>query len=236
LTLTSCPETIKNKIQLPFENTVLYGDTYQEGCNTLVLHGAGQSSRQKFSRLRKSLNSHGLPSASFDFIGHGETGGQLPGSSLRQRTDQATSFIHHACAKPLNLIAASMGAYTAIKLTRIFSVQNLVLLVPAVYTYRAYDLSFGDEFSAAIRVPESWNNSDAFEILSGFKGNILVIAAQNDIVIPDGVIEKILSSGKNAKSCSLHVVPNSEHRALFPKQEDFSLAMEMMAKLCLNEN
>ncbi len=69
-----------------------------------------------------------------------------------------------------HLIAASMGAYTAIRLTEIVSVKNLVLLVPAAYTPRAYHLPFGPAFSAAIRIPCSWKESDAYPILENFKG------------------------------------------------------------------
>ena len=162
--------------QLPFGKFVLKGDRYDRKCDVIVLHGAGKSSRSRFSRLRESLNDGGIPSSSFDFIGHGETGGDISESTLHGRTDQASAVIRHTCMEPITLIAASMSGYTAIKLTQSFAVSNLILLVPAVYTPGAYDLSFGDAFSAAIRPPGSWRDSDAFSIISGFKGNLLVIA------------------------------------------------------------
>lgn len=218
--------------ELPFEDFVLRGDTYDESCETIVLHGAGQSSRKRFSRMRTNLNAHGIPSVSFDFIGHGETGGALLGTSLRARTKQAAIVIRHACAEPLTLIAASMGAYTAIKLTEMFSVNNLVLMVPAVYTPKAYDIEFGPEFSAIIRVPNSWQDSDAFSILKGFTGNLLIIAAENDHVIPIEVTERIHESARHARSNRLHIVPESTHLSLFPKLDDFHLALDMIVASC----
>ena len=92
-----------------------------------------------------------------------------------------------------------MSGYTAIKLTEAFKVDNLILFVPAVYTARAYRLPFGPEFSAAIRVPGSWNDSDAFDILSGFRGNLLIVAAESDRVIPVEVIEQLHASARNAR-------------------------------------
>jgi uncharacterized protein len=218
--------------ELPFDEFILRGDTYGKGCQTIVLHGAGRSSRKRFSRMRTNLNARGIPSASFDFIGHGETGGAILGTSLHARTRQAAMVIRHACAEPLTLIAASMGAYTAIKLTEKFAVNNLVLMVPAVYTPKAYDIVFGPEFSAAIRVPNSWQDSDAFRILEGFKGNLLIIAAENDNVIPLEVIEKIHASARHARTNHLHIVPDSAHLSLFPKLEDFHLALDLIVALC----
>jgi uncharacterized protein len=218
--------------ELPFEDFILRGDTYSEGCQTMVLHGAGKSSRKRFSRMRTSLNSHGIPSASFDFIGHGETGGALLGTSLHARTEQAATVIRHVCVEPLTLIAASMGAYTAIKLTEKFAVDDLILMVPAVYTPEAYNIPFGPDFSATIRVPDSWRDSDAFPILAGFTGNLLIIAAEDDNVIPEEVIEKIHASATNARTNQLHIVPESAHLSLFPKQEDFHLALDMIVAVC----
>ncbi len=144
--------------QLPFDKYVLKGDRYRKACDTLVLHGAGKSSRIRFSRLRESLNDNGIPSSSFDFIGQ----------------------------------------------------------------------SFGPEFSAAIRTPGSWQDSDAFCIISGFKGNLLLIAAEVDDVIPMALIERIYSSAENARSRHFHIVPNSRHLSLFPKEQDFIVVLNMI--------
>lgn len=218
--------------ELLFNKYVLRGDSYKMECETIVLHGAGKSSRTRFSRLRQSLNLHGIPSVSFDFIGHGDTGGNLLNSSLHERTDQASAVIRHACIEPLTLIAASMSGYTAIKLTEKFTVENLILLVPAVYTTEAYDLPFGSKFSATIRVPDSWQDSDAFSILSVYKGNLLIIAAESDDVIPAELVEKIHTSAKNAKVRFLHVVPGSRHLSLFPREQDFIVVRDMILEVC----
>lgn len=221
--------------KLPYGKHMLCGDVYGTGKQTVVLHGAGNSSRSVFSRLRHILNTHSIPSVSFDFIGHGETGGELLGSSLHERTKQATAVIKHKCIEPVTLIAASMSGYTAIKLTDKISVSNLILLVPAIYSTQAYNLPFGHEFSAAIRTPKSWKDSDAFEILSRFKGNLVVIAAEFDDVIPREIIVQIHSAAKNAANRILHVISGSTHTTLFPREQDFLLAMEIILGACLNE-
>jgi pimeloyl-ACP methyl ester carboxylesterase len=229
------PFALKMKLQsfeLPFDRYFLKGDRHTNPCHTLVLHGAGLSSRLRFSKMRAGLGDKGLPSAGFDFIGHGDTGGEITETSLYGRTEQAKAVIRQTCREPLNLIGASMSAYTAIRLTEIFSVENLVLLVPAVYTPRAYHLPFGPAFSAAIRVPGSWKDSDAFTILGHFKGNLLIIAAENDHIIPDEVIKMLHESAKYAKTNQIYKVPDSEHQKLFPKNRDFDLAIRRIVEIC----
>jgi len=219
--------------ELPHGTHKLCGDSYTIASNVIVLHGAGESSRGVFSRLRRYLNDHTIDSVSFDFIGHGETGGDIKDTTLHDRTNQAAAVIRHTCIEPVTVIAASMGAYSAIKLTELFSVDNLILLVPAVYTPQAYDISFGPKFSAVIRVPYSWKDSDAFNILSGFNGNLIVIAAQFDDVIPIETIEQIHASAVNARSRFIHVVPGSRHLSLFPREEDFKITMDLIIGVLL---
>ena len=216
---------------VPFEGFLLRGDAYETPCRAVVLHGAGKSSRRRFSRLRQALHERGVPTAAFDFIGHGETGGDLIGSSLQSRTEQAAAVIQKVGQEPLALLGASMGAYTAIKLTERFRVEHLILLVPAVYTARAYALPFGPDFSSAIRKPKSWRDSDAWDLLGRFRGNLLVFAAEEDAVIPFEVVKRIYGSARQSRVRHLHVVPGSHHIGLFPTDPDVAQAAEKIASL-----
>ena len=121
-----------------------------------------------------------------------------------------------------------MGAYSAIKLTERFEVENLILLVPAVYTSRVYDVPFGPRFSTIIREVESWANSDAFKTMAKFAGSITIIAAEFDHVIPIKLIDQLNASARSAKKRTLHTVPNSRHLSLFPLENDFLAAMDLL--------
>lgn len=227
--------TVKlHHFELPFESYLLQGDeclSERNERNTILLHGAGASSRTTFTRLRRYLYGHGISSVSFDFVGHGETGGCIHETSLRKRTDQAAAVIKGRCQEPLTMIGASMGGYTALKLTQLFAVKNLVLLVPAVYTPQAYDISFGPQFSAVIRRTESWRNSDAFEIMRHFTGNVLIMAAELDTVIPRTLVEELYQSARKANSKALHIIPEASHLSLFPREKNFQDGMELMLEL-----
>jgi hypothetical protein len=176
------------------------------------LHGAGNAHRGDFRLFREQLLNHGISSAAFDFVGHGNTGGELKRSSLINRTQQTCSVIDSLnIQQPFSVIGASMGAYTAVKLLEYYQIKNMILLVPAMYDSKAYKVPFNKGFTEIIRQPESWRDSDAWQILSEYKGCLLIIAAENDEVIPRGVINRIYDSAVRAEERILFFAPQASH-------------------------
>jgi len=90
----------------------------------------------------------------------------------------------------------------------------MILLVPAMYDSKAYKVPFNKGFSEIIRQPQSWGYSDAWDILSEYSGRLFIIAAENDEVIPPGVINNIYESAVNAKERKLFVAPRASHMVL----------------------
>ncbi len=179
----------------------------------LCLHGAGISNRKIFDSIRKLLGEDNISSCALDFIGYGDTGGELNQSSLKSRTEQAQVVIEKAnVIKPLIVIAGSMAGYNAIKLTEIYPVDLLVLSAPAVYNKDAYEIPFGDEFSSLIREPLSWDQTDAWSILNNFKGKLVVLASEKDEIIPFEITKKIYDSAINAAHREILVISNAPHR------------------------
>ncbi len=207
----------KRIFQVDFGAHTLTGDVISKGSapQVLILHGAGNAHRADFGLFREELLVHGISSAAFDFVGHGETGDELKSSSLISRTQQACSVVDSLnIQQPFSVIAASMGAYTAVKLLEYYQIRSLILLVPAMYDSMAYTVPFNKGFTEIIRQPESWDRSDAWQILSEYKGRLFIIAAENDEVIPHGVIKRIYNSAVTAEERRLFVAPRASHRVL----------------------
>lgn len=200
--------------RIPFDGHILVGDVLagREPPRLLVLHGAGHACRERFREIREHFWAHGIGSAAFDCIGHGDTGGDLTSSSLKNRTEQACAVIGAAgLTRPFSVLAASMGGYTAITLLQRYDIANLVLIGPAMYAAEAYAVPFNGGFTEIIRRPKSWEASDAWDILSGFTGRLLVVAGERDTVIPPGVIQRIYESAANAKERAVYVAPGASH-------------------------
>jgi pimeloyl-ACP methyl ester carboxylesterase len=222
--------------EVPFQGLQLKGDQFSgsDSNRILYLHGAGASSRHGHRLLRGALQQRGLGSTCFDCIGHGETGGSLVQSSVASRTRQAQAVLQaRSLNEPLAVFGASMGAYNAVRLTQIYNVDALVLIVPGVYTPSAYEVPFGPDFSAVIRRERSWADSDAWDILSQYEGRLLVIAAEHDATIPLEIPERLVAAATRAQSSRLHVVQGAEHNRLWSLlAEDppgFEAAVEMVA-------
>ena len=219
--------------KIAFGDHMLVGDLLSNDseAQTLVLHGAGEQGRLGTRFIREWSFHHGISSCSFDFIGHGETGGDIKQTSLWERTRQACAVIDaQPIRQPLRVVAASMGAYTAVKLLKHYPVETLVLLVPAMYARAAYRYTFGGGFTEIIRKPDSWRRSDAWNILAGYRGRLFVVAAEKDRVIPEGVIRKISASARNAKERVQYTVAGAPHFALTYLRRENPAALEAVLK------
>ena len=196
----------KIDFELEFCSYKIYGDVIDGDQVLLFLHGAGRSSRLSFDAIRERLALRSIGSVAFDFIGHGNSSGELSNSSLEIRTMTALHVVENVCAdkEKLSLFGASMGAYNAVKITELVPIQSLLLLVPAMYDKAAYDVHFGKDFSEIIRKESSWSRSDAWSILRDFSGGVGLITAEGDEVIPNEVINLIkMSVENNPRACHL---------------------------------
>lgn len=204
----------KNSFTIDFEERSLKGDrTLGEGQPLLFLHGAGSSTRRQFDPLRQQLWENNIQSLSFDFVGHGETGGCLSSSSLKHRFMQTCRVIEAIkLQEPLSVIAESMSGYTAIKLLEKYRVENLILFVPAVYHVDSYVIPFNQGFSEIIRRPKSWLHTDAWEILQTFQGNLLICYAENDAVIPKEIVDMLYDNAKGTFKRNRHLIQGSPHK------------------------
>lgn len=188
----------------------------------LCLHGAGKSQRSRFKKLRNKLALNRISSLAFDFIGQGDSSGVLEQDSLQSRTQQALEVIrrHAENAKNsieksnLSIFATSMSAYTALRLTELMAIKNLILVVPAVYHHKAYNLHFNAGFSDIIRKPNNWINTDAWDLLEKFEGNLLVITAEQDEVIPKAIPDFIMDLAIRANYKRSMEVSGSTHQIM----------------------
>lgn len=204
--------------ELYFEGKVIQGDVLEAtaGDSTfLFLHGGGKD-RRRFTTIRNALcTTFGISSVAFDFINHGESSQNPEFDSLEYRTQQAKGvidrFFDH---KPLAIVASSMGGYIAMKLTALYPVDHLVLIVPAVYNRNAYTAKFRTEFTECIRRKDSWINTDAWELLEKYTGNLLLFSAENDEVVPKPIASYIFNTAICAKSRKHIEIPESGHKII----------------------
>lgn len=201
--------------QVPFHGKKIHAES-TFGCNghVLMLHGGGKD-RTVFYKYRNLLDTLGFGTTIFDFLGHGETRGDIHESSLFNRTMQAEAVIASQGLVLTGCMGVSMGAYNALQLSKAIQFQSLILMVPGVYSTPAYKVKFGPAFSAIIRKHRSWEHTDAWDIAAEFNGNLLVIAAENDAIIPSEIPEKLLSSASCCCQKQLLIIPEAGHNNIW---------------------
>jgi len=178
---------------------------------SLMIHG-GARSHDIFHTLRSILAEYHVGSISFDCIGHGQSDGQFSDSSLNSRTQQALAILQYINTHIKTCIGVSMGAYNALKLSKLLTLDALVLIVPGVYTPDAYDIPFGTSFRQIIRQTNSWQNSDAWEIIHQFKGKLLIVSVQDDEVIPDEIPLNLFNAATQCQWKHHLIIPNAQHK------------------------
>jgi len=228
---------------VPFAGTLLHGDRWRLDLGApeaLLLHGGGTSSSQGLQALREHLRDRGIASTAFDFVGHGRTGGALIGSSLAERLAQVEAVLQASgiTAGSSSIIGFSMGGHIAALAAARLGFAACGLVIPAAYTAAAAALPFGPAFSAAIRQPESWRDSDAFAALAGFRGRVQIISAALDAVVPATIPCQYLQACTLAAMRHHHAVCGAGHdlSAHFARRpEDRVIVYDRLAMLILGD-
>ncbi|GHI08247.1 aminoglycoside phosphotransferase [Streptomyces cellostaticus] len=185
----------------------------------VLLHGAGNGSKERLLPLLAEFAAHGCRALAFDFSGHGESSGELAELSLRRRFEQAVAVIDaHAPARdPLVLVGFSMSGQTVADLVRHYGrrVAAVGLGAPAVYAPQAWDVPFGDgrgRFSEIIRTPGSWRGSPGLEVLRAYEGRAVLAVPGTDAVIPPEVTEAVQEALSACSQYTRFELPDAEHR------------------------
>lgn len=177
----------------------------QDRATVLILHGAGESRKERYLPLMTGLAEAGLASVAFDFSGHGESTGALGELSLERRHRQArgvlADLLRRRGGSPVIVMGFSMSGQTVCDLLAGDGDADrgvpsaAVLCCPAVYSRDAYGIPFGDPaFTRVLRRKGSWSDSPAFEALLGYHRPLLVVRPQVDEVIPEEISARIVGS------------------------------------------
>ncbi|MFF9116077.1 alpha/beta fold hydrolase [Streptomyces massasporeus] len=195
------------------------GGGEQGRATVVLLHGAGNGSKERLVPLLAEFATHGCHALAFDFSGHGESTGLLRELSLRRRFEQAVSVIDaRACVDgPLVLVGFSMSGQTVADLVRHYGerVAALGLCAPAVYAGEARDVPFGSgdgRFSEIIRRPGSWRAAPALDVLRAFEGRAVLAVPDTDEVIPPAVTEALSEALARRAQFTHRELPGAGHR------------------------
>jgi hypothetical protein len=176
-------------------------DTRQAEPSILALHGLGATAtRHRIRYLLDDLAEHGHGSVTFDFSGNGESTGELTESTLRGRTVEtlaAATWLGRS--EPPVLLGTSMGGHLAASAVPDLRPRGLVLFCPAAYPDTAADT----KFDGGLARPDSYPDSPAYAGIREFDGDLLIVAARHDHVVPPTVVDGYLANARRARSAEV---------------------------------
>ncbi|MEY9990811.1 pimeloyl-ACP methyl ester carboxylesterase [Streptomyces sp. V4I8] len=195
------------------------GDAGAPGTATVVLlHGAGNGSKERLLPLLAEFVSRGCRGLAFDFSGHGESTGALRELSLRRRFDQAVAVIDARVPAdgPLIVVGFSMSGQTVADVVAHYGerVAAVGLCAPAVYAREAWDVPFGEgdgRFSEIIRRHDGWRGAPALEVLRAYEGRAVLAVPGTDAVIPPAVTEAVQEALAARSRFTRFDVPDAAH-------------------------
>jgi len=142
----------------------------------LLIHG-GNSDLSSLSPLENLLIGKNIGTLSFNLSGLNNTSETK--SSLSQNINE--SIVFYSLLKKVDIVIGySLGGYIAINLAKIFQIDRLILLCPAVYSDQAVKKMYGTEFKDEISKPYSFYSSSIWHFLMEYKKEVTIIYGELD--------------------------------------------------------
>lgn len=175
----------------------------------LTLHGLGATAtRHSVRYVLDDLAVYGHSAMCFEFSGNGDSTGVLAESSLKRRRNEVIAAAAHLDAgSPPVLIGTSMGGHLAASVVPLLRPSGLVLFCPAAYPAHAIDMPFDENLAR----PDRHADSPAYAGLQEFEGDLLIIGARGDTVVPPETLEGYLENAQNARSRRLIWLEGCDH-------------------------
>jgi len=196
----------------------------------LLLHGAWQSDKKRLIGISKWFSERGIESVGFDFSWHGESTKNTVWS-IKKRVLEAEYIIENYFSpeQEIFICAFSMSGQVTYELLRKFGsrVKICFLCAPALYHRDAINMHFSEEFSRILRTPESYKNHGVNDVLSVYRGDIIIIMGTEDSVIPKDVPDIIMKAHTGWKNKKI-ILQNAPHMLAGWTME----SPENMEKLC----
>jgi len=182
------------------------------------------------------FGSKSFSSFSFDVRGVGESEGDFEDGSLNNRLVDAENALQTFIAtgkvdqKHLAVGGNSMGAHIVVRLIEKNPwVKAIMLGCAAAYGTEAEDKKLNKTFTEVLRKENSWQDSRVFPILKAYKGKILVLYGEEEVVIPREVQKKFVEIAQ--KKGEAYYLANIGHKLLQPGTDLQKISFQKILKI-----
>ncbi len=182
----------------------------------IFYHGRG-SNRGRYLGISKRLAEKGFIALAFDFRGCGESDGNFPDQTQRMGIDDAREALKFLLKQDVDrnrigLMGTSFGGFVAAIIIPEFEfIKSLVLRVPAIFTEDIMDINVKDLRIYSYEDKKKWLSSIAYDGISKFKGDLLVIQSEHDEVVKDWIVKNYYDQATSASKREYYVQKGAGH-------------------------
>lgn len=212
---------MEKKVEFKVGNEVLRGSLFVPVGKgpfpgVIFYHGRG-SNRGRYLEIGKQFAEKGIMALAFDFRGCGESDGKFPDQTQRMGIDDARAGLEFLLSQNVDknrigVMGTSFGGFvTAIIVPEFEFIKSIVLRVPAIFPEEIMDINVEEIRKYDYIEKEKWLNSVAYDGISKFKGDLLVIQSENDDVVHDWIVKNYYDRAINASKKELFVQKGAGH-------------------------
>jgi pimeloyl-ACP methyl ester carboxylesterase len=187
----------------------------------LFVHGWGGSQEHDLGRARQAAGI-GCHCLTFDLRGHERTAAQWETVSRPQNLEDLLAaydwFVarHDVDPAALAVVGISYGGYLASLLSALRPVRWLALRSPALYKDEGWELPKrrlheDPDLHAFRRRPVPWQENRALSACHRFGGDVLLVEAEYDEIVPHTVIENYAAAFATASSLTRRRIADADH-------------------------
>ena len=199
----------------------------------LFVHGWGGSQEHDLGRARQAAGI-GCVCLTFDLRGHERTAGQRESVSRPQNLQDLLAAYDWLVARPgvdpaaIAVVGISYGGYLASLLTGLRPVNWLALRSPAIYKDEGWDLPKrrlhdDPDLAAFRRRGLAWEENRALRACREFKGDVLLVEAEHDPIVPHPVIDNYARAFSGSRSLTRRRIAGVDHAfSGKPQQKEYT--------------
>ncbi|KQQ83903.1 permease [Xanthomonas sp. Leaf131] len=227
-----------SSIEIPVDQDALSGTLLTPSGMPAVLfvHGWGGSQHHNLVRAREAVGL-GCICMTFDLRGHEGLASMRQSVTRAQNLDDIKAAYDQLARLPdvdaqsIAVVGLSYGGYLSALLTRERPVEWLALRSPALYKDEHWDqpkVSLNADPGLMDYRQRTLTPDDniALAACAQYKGDVLLVEAQNDVIVPHPVLRNYADAFVNARTLSARVIEGADH-ALSVKehQQEYTRAL-----------
>lgn len=186
-----------------------------------IIHGGGlrRDQASRFLEWQNILADNGFGSFVFNHSGILPSEGNVGNTTLELRLKEArialATILGLSAPKSQNVVVmgVSMGGHIAAQLATEIKAHGLILCEPGSFIESAEDKPFGPLFSKELRREQNWDmvKTRSFDSIKDYTGNLLVVAAENDTVVPKEIPKRYFSEAQQTRTREIYSLKNATH-------------------------